>query len=104
MRKIALSILLGCVLSCGDGAVPGSAPAPKPTASPKPMLRAAACARSITPVVGENHSDPIYIAGFGNDRQATGVHDDIWARGVILESRGKKIAMVVLDVVHHIMV
>ena len=50
-------------------------------------------------MVGENHTDPIYIAGFGNDRQATGVHDDIWARGVILESRGKKVAMVVLDVV-----
>src|SRR5690606_20555385 len=26
-------------------------------------LRAAACAREITPVVGVNHSDPIYLAG-----------------------------------------
>jgi hypothetical protein len=32
-------------------------------------LRAAACKRKTTPVVGETHSDPIYMAGFGNDRQ-----------------------------------
>lgn len=62
-------------------------------------LRAAACARKITPEVGVNHSDPIYLAGFGNDRQATGVHDDTWARGVVLESGDVKIALVVLDVV-----
>jgi hypothetical protein len=62
-------------------------------------MRAAACRRAITPMVGVNHSDPIYLAGFGNDRQATGVHDDTWARGVVIESRGHKIALVVLDVV-----
>lgn len=62
-------------------------------------LRAAACQRKITPVVGVNHTDPIYMAGFGNDRHAVGVHDDLWARGVVLESRGKKIALVVLDVI-----
>jgi hypothetical protein len=62
-------------------------------------LRAAACERVITPVVGENHSDPIYLAGFGNDRQATGVHDDLWARGYVLENAEKKIAVVTLDLV-----
>ncbi len=62
-------------------------------------LRAAACKRKITPVVGVNHTDPIYLAGFSNDRRATGVHDDLWARGVVLESRGKKVAFVVLDVI-----
>lgn len=62
-------------------------------------LRAAACSRKITPVVGVNHTDPIYLAGFSNDRIATGVHDDTWARGVVLESDGKKIAVVVLDVI-----
>ena len=40
-------------------------------------LRAGACARVITPVVGVNHSDPIFMAGFDNDRHATGVHDDL---------------------------
>ncbi len=62
-------------------------------------LRAAACKRKITPVVGVNHTNPIYMAGFDNDRQATGVHDDTWARGVVLESRGKKVALFVLDVI-----
>lgn len=62
-------------------------------------MRAAACAEVITPVAGENHSDPIYMAGFGNDRQATGVHDDLWARGIVIESGDRKIALVTLDVV-----
>ena len=62
-------------------------------------LRAAACKRRITPVVGENHGDPIYMAGFGNDRQATGVHDDTWARGYVVQNAAKKIAVVTLDVI-----
>jgi hypothetical protein len=53
----------------------------------------------ITPVVGENHGDPIYMAGFGNDRQATGVHDDLWARGYVVQNAAKKIAVVTLDVI-----
>src|SRR5690606_36271012 len=62
-------------------------------------LRAAACRRAITPVVGVNHSDPVYLAGFGNDRRATGVHDDLWARGFVLENAERRIALVTLDVV-----
>lgn len=64
-----------------------------------PGLRAAACAVDVTPVVGVNHGDPIFLAGFGNDRHATGVHDPLWARGVVIESRGVKLALVTLDVV-----
>ena len=67
--------------------------------APQPAMRAAACARKITPMVGVNHTDPIYMAGFDNNRLATGVHDDTWARGVVIESGGRKIAMVVLDVI-----
>lgn len=62
-------------------------------------LLAAACSRVITPVVGVNHSDPIYLAGFDNDRQATGVHDDLWARGWVLQNASKKIAVVTLDLI-----
>jgi hypothetical protein len=62
-------------------------------------LLAAACKVDISPVVGVNHTDPIYIAGFDNDRQATGLHDPIWARGVVLEHGETKIAIVTLDVV-----
>jgi hypothetical protein len=60
---------------------------------------AAACTEVITPVAGVNHSDPIYMAGFDNDRQATGVHDELWARGIVLASGDTKVALVTLDVV-----
>ncbi len=76
-----------------------SCPTVEPPPEGKSPMRAAACAEVITPVVGENHSDPIYLAGFGNDRLATGVRDDLWARGVVIESGRKKIALVTLDVV-----
>lgn len=62
-------------------------------------LQSAACSRRITPEIGVNHGDPIYLAGFGNNRHATGVHDDLWARGVVLQSGGRKVAIVVLDLV-----
>jgi hypothetical protein len=73
--------------------------APVHAEAAKQRLRAGACARVITPVVGVNHSDPIFMAGFDNDRRATGVHDDLWARGIVLESRGTKIAIVTLDLI-----
>ena len=34
-----------------------------------------------------NHTNPIYMAGFGNNRQATGYNDRLWARGVVLDSK-----------------
>lgn len=85
-RVVALLAAALAVAACSDDAPSGS-------------LRAGACARRITPVVGVNHRDPIYMAGFANDRQPLGVHDDTWARGVVIESRGRRIAMVVLDVI-----
>jgi hypothetical protein len=77
-------------------------------------LRAGTCKRDITPVspslagayeaaFGEpaliNHTDPVYLAGFGNDRQATGYNDRLWARGLVLDGRGGRVAIVALDVV-----
>ena len=41
--------------------------------------------------------DGIYLAGFGNDRLATGKHDDLWARALILEEGAKRIAIVSVD-------
>jgi hypothetical protein len=46
-----------------------------------------------------NHSDPIFLAGFGNNRQATGYNDRLWARGVVVKSHGVRVALVALDVV-----
>jgi hypothetical protein len=77
-------------------------------------LRVGTCLRDITPVSAPlaaayeaafggtavvNHSQPIFMAGFGNDRQATGYHDRLWARGVVIESGATRIGIVTLDVV-----
>ena len=71
------------------------------------------CARDITPVSPSlagayeaafggtavvNHSDPIYVAGFGNDRAATGYNDQLWARGVVLSRQGHRVAIVSLAI------
>lgn len=51
----------------------------------------------ITPTVGSDK--PVYIAGYGQNRKATGVHDPLFVRVVVFESGGKKIALAALDVV-----
>ena len=43
--------------------------------------------------------DGIYLAGFGNNRPATGKHDDLWARAIVLEYGETKIAIVAIDVI-----
>ena len=63
-------------------------------------LRVGTCKKEITPispglqaayqaafgVAGvPNHTNPVYMAGFGDNRQATGYNDRLWARGVVLQ-------------------
>src|SRR5262249_28599495 len=43
--------------------------------------------------------DGIYLAGFGHNRPATGRHDDLWARAIVLENGPTKIAIVSLDLI-----
>ncbi|HVH06935.1 MAG TPA: PEP-CTERM sorting domain-containing protein, partial [Myxococcota bacterium] len=77
-------------------------------------LLGAACKRAITPRAGENHTVPVYMAGFDNDRKACTAgeqappeancqfgpaHDDLWARGFVVASGETKIAVVTLDVI-----
>lgn len=50
----------------------------------------------VTPALG---AKPVYMAGFGHDRQAKKVHDPIMARAVVLTDGAKKIALVSVDVV-----
>lgn len=83
-------------------------------ANPPGNLSVGVCQRDITPVTpslaaayeakfGEakavNHTDPVFMAGFGNDRQATGYNDRLWARGVVIDGRGGRIALVALDLI-----
>ena len=43
--------------------------------------------------------DPVWIAGFGNARAANGVHDDLWARTLVIDDGTTRLAIVVLDVI-----
>ena len=46
-----------------------------------------------------NHTDPIFLAGFGDNCRATGYHDQLWARGVVLETKNTRVAIVALDLI-----
>ncbi|HJL20361.1 MAG TPA: neutral/alkaline non-lysosomal ceramidase N-terminal domain-containing protein [Sandaracinaceae bacterium LLY-WYZ-13_1] len=41
----------------------------------------------------------VWIAGFGNARAASGVHDDLWARAIAMRNGDTTIVLVVLDLV-----
>jgi hypothetical protein len=47
----------------------------------------------------EGKYDGVYLAGFGGNRLASGKHDDLWARALVLESSGCKIAIVSVDLI-----
>jgi hypothetical protein len=70
-------------------------PAPAPP-SPAPRLQFAFAKRTITPALGAR---PVYLAGFGHDRRATGVHDELWARAMAVSDGRLKVAVVSVDVI-----
>lgn len=77
-------------------------------------LSVGTCERDITPIspslaeaygvtfgspAAVNHTDPIFLAGFGNDRRATGYNDRLWARGIVVERNNLRIAIVSIDLI-----
>jgi len=97
---------------------------PLPKGNPPPLLLVGADATLITPEVNEswtdsngdsryspakgdtffdrngNHRfDAVWLAGFQNDRPAQGIHDPLWARTIVLESGGTRLAIVSLDLI-----
>jgi hypothetical protein len=50
----------------------------------------------VTPELGKK---PVFLAGFGENRRATKIHDPIMARAVVLSDGADKIALVSVDVV-----
>jgi hypothetical protein len=58
-------------------------------------LRAGAAKRVITPEV--KLGARIFLAGFGNNRVATGVHDDLYARCLALSAGGKPVVLCGVD-------
>jgi hypothetical protein len=60
-------------------------------------IRAGAARRVITP---DLKTGPVpRMAGFGQGRDATGVHDDLFARALVLEAGDASIALVALDLI-----
>lgn len=50
-------------------------------------------------VNGNGKFDPVWIAGFGSNRPAKGVHDPLWARAIAFRNNGVTVAMVTLDAI-----
>ncbi len=48
---------------------------------------------------GNGKFDAVWIAGFSNKRAANGVHDDIWARAMIIDDGKTRLAIVILDAI-----
>ncbi len=48
---------------------------------------------------GDGEFDPVWLAGFGRGRAATGVHDDLWARAMVFARGDLKIGVVALDLI-----
>jgi hypothetical protein len=104
VRTLSVAIALSIAMLAAGPALAGA----------DDSLQVGTCQRDITPIspsltddyqaaFGEagavNHTDPIFVAGFGNDRQATGYNDRLWARGVVLQRKDERVAIVSLDLV-----
>lgn len=63
---------------------------------PRDELQAGFGETDITPQIKDK---PVYLAGFGHNRKATGVHDPLKARAVVLAHGKEKIALVSVDVI-----
>ena len=48
---------------------------------------------------GNGKFDPVWIAGFGNNKPANGIHDEQWARAMIIDDGKTRLAIVVLDAI-----
>jgi len=95
-------VLAAMSAAAAAAAPPAGKPAARPGAAtsvpPAMTHRVGFAKRAITPTLG---GAPVYLAGFDNDRRATGVHDDLWARAVAigdLEGR-QRIVLVAADLI-----
>jgi hypothetical protein len=87
LTRLVLPLLAGVAAAT-------SLAAPNPSA---PALRVGFAEGDITPAIVE--AQPVYLAGFGQNRKATGVHDPLKARAVVLKDGKATVALVCVDVV-----
>jgi hypothetical protein len=50
-------------------------------------------------VITPSLDKPVYLAGFGNDRRATTVHDDLYARALAIQTGQTMLVLVALDLI-----
>lgn len=86
MRSFAVLVGLG-ILACF----------PKITSAADAKLLVGFAEADITPDVSSGK--PVWIAGYGHGRKATGVHDPIMARSIVLKHGQDRIALVAVDLV-----
>jgi len=48
---------------------------------------------------GDGEFQAVWVAGFNTGRPASGVHDDLWARALVLERGETRVALVALDLI-----
>lgn len=103
-RPLLLALLLplaGCAFVCPPDAAREDAPAPPSAcAAPVGSFLAGAAAVDVTPPVGT------WLGGFGVLRDASAVHDPIWARALAVRRDGVTAVVVAVDVVglhHHVL-
>mgnify|MGYP001773737476 CR=1 FL=1 len=63
--------------------------------APAMAFQAGAAKRDVTPPLDR----PVFIAGFGDNRTATGVHDPIWVRCLAISDGKTNVALVGVDVI-----
>ncbi len=61
------------------------------------VLQVGFAEEDITPAIARDR--PVYMAGFGPNRKATGVHDPLLARAVVLRQGDTRVALVGLDLI-----
>jgi hypothetical protein len=69
---------------------------PAPARETGDALEAGFGEADVTPKLGDK---PVYMAGFGQNRKATRVHDPLTARAVVLRHGGTKLALVSVDAI-----
>lgn len=81
--------LLACLAVCLGVCVP-------PARAAESAARAGAGSRTVTPDLAKYA--PVFMAGFGNGRRATSIHDDLYARCLALEFHGDSEPLVMCGV------
>lgn len=91
MHRSRQSLSMISVLLIGSGAICGVGLAESST------LRVGFAQGDITPKITEE--EPVWIAGYGQNRSATGVHDPLFCRAVVLDDGRRRLALVSVDLV-----